>query len=221
VKLLCEACGRLSPAAGARVEGQRVYIRCGACGRESEVAVASAERPAPKVLSLQRVNDAVDLAAKAACSEDPFAVPADRCPKCIGERDPDALTCPRCGLVYVNYVPEELAPSSELAGAFRAAMEKWDERPAHDAVLGIAIRTGELSALGRLYRIRQAAAPLDPVARRGLDEVVRRASAGSEILQRPVPRNDGAPRWQKLAVLVVGLAVVFLMFVLLRQLMSA
>ncbi|HZA49202.1 MAG TPA: zinc ribbon domain-containing protein [Myxococcaceae bacterium] len=172
-------------------------------------------------MPLRPVGDAVELAAEAARSEDPFAVPADRCPKCIGERPPDALSCPRCGLAYINYVPEETAPSPQLATAFRTAMEKWDEVGRHDAALGTAMQTGELSALGRLYRIRQAAAPLDPVARRGLEEVLRRAAVGSDVL-RPTPRGEeSAPRWQKIAVMLVGLAVALLMFVLLRQLMSA
>lgn len=221
MKVLCDGCGRLSTAASARVAGGHAYIRCGACGRESELALASAEPAPPNVVPLRRVDDAVELAAGAVGSEDPLAVPPDRCPKCIGERAPDALACPRCGLVYVNYVPDELAPSTELAAAFRSAMEKWDELARHDAALGIATRTGELSALGRLYRIRQAAAPRDPVAQRGLDEVLRRASAGSEILQRPPLREGGAPRWQKVAVLVAGLVVVLLVFALLRQLVSA
>ena len=220
MKVLCDACGQLAPAAGVRVAGGRAYIRCGACGRESELAVANAEPVPPRVVPLRRVDDAVELAAEAARSEDPLAVPADRCPKCIAERASDALACPRCGLVYVNYVPEEIAPSSELAAAFRSAMEKWDESARHDAALAIATRTGELSALGRLYRIRQAAAPRDPVAQRGLDEVLRRASAGSELLQRPPPR-DVAPRWPKIAVLLVGLAVVSWVFALLRQLIRA
>lgn len=220
MKVVCEACGRVATVANARVAGGRAYIRCGACGHESALALTSEEPAPPKVVPLRRIDDAVNLAAEAARSDDPFAVPADRCPKCIGERAADALICPRCGLVYVNYVPEELAPSAELAAAFRSAMEKWDELARHDAALAIGMRTGELSALGRLYRIRQAAAPRDPVAQRGLDEVLRRASAGSEILQRQPPRGDSA-RWQKIAVLFVGVAVVVLMFVLLRQLMSA
>ena len=220
MKVLCEACGRLATAAGARVAAGRAYIRCGACGRESELALGDAQPAPPKVVPLRRVDDAVDLAAEAARSDEPFAVPADRCPKCIGERAPDALACPRCGLVYVNYVPEELAATPELAAAFRGAMERWDEVARHDAALGIALRTGELSALGRLYRIRQAAAPLDPVARRGIDEVVRCASVASEIVPRTTARDERAPRGRKIAILLVGVVVASLMFVLLRQLMN-
>ena len=221
MKILCEGCGRLVSAAGARVAGGRAYLRCGSCGAESEIALGGVEPVKPRVVPLRPVGDAVELAAEAARSADPFVVPADRCPKCIGERPPDALSCARCGLAYVNFVPEETAPSPQLTAAFRTAMEKWDEVARHDAVLGIAMQTGELSALGRLYRIRQAAAPLDPVARRGLEEVLRRASVGPDVLRPTPPRTEGAPRWQKLAVMIVGLAVVLLMFVLLRQLMGA
>lgn len=231
MKLWCDACGRPAPIAGARVMGGRVHLRCGTCGAEAEIDVAngskdlgemSPQRPAPKVVALRPVGDAVQLAAEAAARDDPFAVPSDRCPKCIGGRDPEALTCPHCGLVYVNYIPEATAPSAELAAAFRAAMQRWDDAGLHDAALASAARTGELSALGRLYRLRQASAPLDPVASRGIEEVLRRGAAAAAVLTRPSPRaSTPAPPWQKLAVLLVGLALVSLMFALLRQLMNA
>ena len=172
-----------------------------------------------KVVAIRAVTDAVRLAAEAAKAPDPFAVPEDRCPKCVAEKSPTSLACPHCGLVYVNYVPEETAPSSELATAFREAMERWDDTRLQDRALAIATRRGELVALGRLYRLRQAAAPLDPVAQRGRDEVLRRASAASEALrssQAAAPRSRFFQRGG-LIFLCLVLAVMFGMLV--RQLL--
>ena len=160
----------------------------------------------PRVVPLRpvAVGDAVRLAAEAARSSDPFAVPDDRCPKCVGQRPADALFCPHCGLAWANFRPEQVEFPDDLRAAFLHAMEQWDEPSRHEAVLALATRTGQLPALGRLYRLRLAAAPLDPVAERGRDEVLRRASAASEVL-RTLPRDTTAPKLARIAAVVLGL----------------
>lgn len=178
----------------------------------------AAPPPPPSRVSLRRVEDAVRLAQEAASDDDPFRVPDDRCPKCVGERPEGALSCRHCGLVYVNYRPEETAPSPELAAAFREALAAWDDPAKHEHVLALATRLGELPQVGRLYRLRLAAAPLDPMSQRGRDEVLRRAAAASEVLRSAEAKSSGTPGWQYALVGILGLGVALLAITVLRQL---
>ncbi len=233
VKILCPACEGMSRVQAFRVEGNRLFLTCARCGVESMVDVAesptlsapvapfspprvpspslapspvpSAPAEPPRVVPLRpvAVGDAVRLAADAARSPDPFAVPDDRCPKCVGPRPAAAHFCPHCGLAWANFRPEQVEFPDELRAAFLHAMAQWDEPSRHDAALALATRTGQLPALGRLYRLRLAAAPLDPVAQRGREEVLRRASAGSEVL-RTLPRDEASPRAARIAAVVLG-----------------
>ena len=131
-RFLCSSCERLAPVSAYRVSAGQLVLVCARCGAESTLetavadvtpsvpvavpAVTPAPAPAPpRVVPLRRVDDAAALAKDAAQAPDPFAVPADRCPKCIGPRAEEALSCPHCGLVYVNYRPEDVAPSEESA----------------------------------------------------------------------------------------------------------
>ncbi len=164
--------------------------------------------PPSRVVSLRPVTDAVQLAAAAAQSEDPFAVPEDHCPKCVGERPPDALFCPHCGLAWANFRPEQVEVPEELAKAFIHALAGWDEPERHEALLSLAARTGELPAVGRLYRLRWVAAPTDPIAQRGRDEVLRRAAATSEVL-RVQSRPPALPNLARWALIAVGLMALF------------
>ena len=107
MKVVCPACERIAAAASYREEDGTLWLRCTRCGAESALVVEAPERPtgplrtapaplpeppeppAPsRVLPLRpvAVSDAVRLAADAAASADPFAVPEDRCPKCIAAR---------------------------------------------------------------------------------------------------------------------------------------
>lgn len=174
---------------------------------------------APRVVSLRSVTDAVKLAADAAGSGDPFGVPEDRCPKCVGARPEHAETCPHCGLAYVNFRAEETLPSKDVAEAFRATMQHWDDPERHDAVLKLATQRGELSSVGRLYRLRLVAAPLDPIAQHGRDEVVRRASAAGEAMHQNV-RDDGdarTPAWQVALLVVMAIGLLVMVGVLISQ----
>lgn len=246
MKFLCPSCERIAPAAAFRTEHQTLWLRCARCGEENALELESQSampKPAPvavptnppppapvlpvepsapaspRVLPLRAVSDAVKLAAEAAQAANPFEVPADRCPKCIGARDPDALICPHCGLAFINFRPEESEPSPEVSAAFRRALEAWDVPERHEEVLTIATRRGELAAVGRLYRIRLVAAPLDPVAQRGRDEVLRRASASSDMLRTIDAREPRPPRWQYFAVAILGVGVLALLGVLLKQML--
>jgi hypothetical protein len=205
-RFACAACERLAPYCAFQHSGADLHLTCARCGADNVLErsapraeagaepqqaapAASAAAAGPRIVSLRPVDDAVGLARQAALAQDPFAIPEDRCPKCIGPRDAQALSCPGCGLVYVNHRAEFVAPSAELGQIMREALLRWDDDVAHRALLEWASARGELPQLGRFYRLRLAAAPHDPLAQRGRDEVLERAAAAS-----PLRPSDPAER---------------------------
>jgi hypothetical protein len=213
-----------------------LVMTCARCGQESRarpeealvaaVAQTQAEAfepsaPAPrsntaptlKVVTLRPSEDQVREAAALARSEDPFAVPAGFCPKCISVRKEGAESCASCGLMYANFDPDEQRVSETLRAAWLSVLERWDDRDAHDRLLSLAMGQGELAAAGRLYRIRLAQAPDDVYAQRGRDEVLRLATA-SQAAFKPTP----APATSKSQVVVgvilflLAMAMAFFIF---------
>jgi hypothetical protein len=196
----------VTAASAFRVEGEELHLRCGACGVESRVSITPRALAAPatatgmattadpaRVVHLRPVGeDPIKLAAEAALG-DPFQPPSDRCPKCVAPRPLDKPSCPQCGLVFANFVPEEQGVSEWLKDAWRALLLKWGEGPAHDALVSEATVRGELATLGRLYQIRLAAAPHDLVAQRGRNEVLRLAS----LVPSAAVEQGPARRWPR------------------------
>jgi hypothetical protein len=155
-------------------------------------------------------------AAALARSEDPFAVPAGFCPKCIAVRKEGVEACASCGLVYANFDPGEQQLSEPLRAAWLSVLERWDDRDAHDRLLSLAVGRGELAMAGRLYRIRLAQAPDDLYAQRGRDEVVRLATA-SPVGLAPTPAPASSGKAQLLAVLLFFLILLVVGLLIFRQ----
>jgi hypothetical protein len=214
MKYLCTACERLLELSRFRVEGGELVVQCERCGAESRATLGQAElsRAAnsaggrPNVLTLRPVltGEASDFT----------AVPGGYCPKCIALRVADSPSCAQCGLVYGNFRAEELSFSEELAAAWRALVPQWSQPEQHDAFLALALRSGELAAAGRLYRIRLVRDPEDALAQRGRDEVVRLALIPS------IHGLDGGPRARALVrrrvkLLALALVLLFVLGVLL------
>ncbi|MFP2962276.1 hypothetical protein ACLEPN_31970, partial [Myxococcus sp. 1LA] len=145
-----------------------------------------------------------------------FEPPPGVCSKCVGPRREEALSCPQCGLVYVNYLPGESPLSDVLADAWRKVAARWEDWDAHDRVMTLAVGRGELAMVGRLYRVRLAREPEDAVARRGRDEVVRRATLVVPSSMEPVETPSITGRLKKVAV-GVGFIVVLVLAVLVFQ----
>ncbi|WP_434384296.1 hypothetical protein [Melittangium boletus] len=160
--------------------------------------------PGPNLRVVRDSGSAPTVApAAAAGPEDPFMPPAGFCPKCIGTRKEGSAVCPHCGLDFSRFKPDELRPSPLVASTWLGVVELWETRSAHDKVLALASERGELPALGRLYRIRLARHPEDPIAQRGREEVVRLASAGSLLI-------PSAPPDKRMKMRMAGLGVAFL-----------
>ncbi|NVJ08066.1 hypothetical protein HUW63_22845 [Myxococcus sp. AM001] len=145
-----------------------------------------------------------------------FEPPPGVCPKCVAPWREEALSCPQCGLVYVNYQPEEQPLSDVLAEAWRTLVARWEDWDAHDRLMTLAVGRGELAMVGRLYRIRLAHVPDDAVARRGRDEVVRRATLGVPSSMDLAGTPDVSRRLKTLAA-GVGFIVVLVLAVLVFQ----
>ncbi len=202
ILFLCPACERLTAFADFRIEGDILVLRCGRCRVESRTqakdaapsaaiaAAPSASAPAPRKAALALIPTEPHLDA----GEEVLSVPEGHCPKCVAIRPPQASSCAACGLVFLNYKPEELEPSPALAEHFRQLLSHWDDVEEHDRVIQAALVQGDLAMLGRLYRIRLTRSPDDAFAARGRDEVLRLATASTGGLARG--ESDAVSRYR-------------------------
>ncbi|MBX7100649.1 MAG: hypothetical protein K1X89_23250, partial [Myxococcaceae bacterium] len=133
---------------------------------------------------------AIDAAAAAAGSGG-LAVPDGVCPKCVTPKRPGAGDCAACGLEFSRFDPATVAPAPWLAESWAGVLAAWGDPGGHEKLLGRAQQEGELPALARLYRLRLAAEPNDAIARRGCDEVVRRALLPSALASETQGKSTG------------------------------
>ncbi|MGZ3458987.1 MAG: hypothetical protein ACXU86_10845 [Archangium sp.] len=179
---------------------------------ESAPAPAASELAPSSGPPLRVVKDPAPAVSVA--SEDPFMPPPGFCPKCVGARKEGAVVCPFCGLEYARFRLDELRPSPVLSSTWLGVLEQWESKGAHDKVLALASEKGELAALGRLYRIRQARLPEDAMAKRGREEVLRLAAAGSGL-------THSAPPDRRAKLKVAGLALLFMLLLVAAVLIAA
>lgn len=213
-----------------RIEGTRLWVRCPKCAAEhgvesaaaplSSVAGAGSMTGSPKVslvssphasnvLTLRTAaTEAVQLAAGSL--ENPLAVPAGRCPKCLAKRGESQASCPQCGLVFERFNPATVEVPQWLLDGWTDLLRDWGNQARHERLRSDASQRGSLSHLGRLYRLRLTWFPDDPWAELGRTEIVRMAEAAvSAGLADAQPANFEDPR-PKARGLVVGGLVIFL-----------
>lgn len=172
-------------------------------GPRAIVLASSAE--ASNVVVLRAPTSAAVESARAFADADPFFVPADACPKCISKREERALACRTCGLVFANARPEELSPPPDLAAMWKDLLLDWGTEARHGAVQRLAMERDQLPELGRLYRLRLAHMPDDPIAQRGRDDVF--AAASSVMMPRVAGEPARAPAAVQVFIGVVAVAV--------------
>lgn len=231
MKYLCDACERLVEARVFRLEAGALVLACPTCGQESRTGPAPAlpaEPPRPQLASTQAGSNVVELRAtnqgsieraRTIAAEAPFAVPEGRCPKCVSPRPPGDKSCKSCGADFSLLSPDMLMPSQWLQDGWVSLLGRWGELDQHDALVVAALGKGELPALGRLYRLYLARVPDDPLARRGREEVVRRASVPGLTTAAP-EKKDQQPAWLVGLVAAMGLAVLVMVFLLIRALLE-
>lgn len=217
MKFLCPSCERLADASRFRVQGGTLVLTCEKCGADNATDIPSAAESSAPTAVVVPFRPAVAPAPplQPAMPEDPLAVPDGYCPKCIASRQPDALACGQCGLVFANFRAEEHLPSPVLVSRWEQLLEHWGHVESHDAFLHDVSVIGELAAAGRLYRIRLARSPGDPMAERGRDEVIRRATAAATLVAGSLPKPQAGLKWKAaVAALLGGVALGALIFFL-------
>jgi len=229
VKLLCDACERLGEAASLRVASGQVLATCGRCGAEGSLGmVAGAEvdvevagevaAEAPPAAVTLPVAASAPATPPAPAGEDPYAVPAGRCPKCVAVRPAGAVYCAQCGLAYARFVPAEHALRPGLDRAFRELLKRWEDPAAHDKLLARAQAEEALPQVARLYQIRLARNEGDAMAARGREELLRRVTVFAAAAVKPAGQAPAAGGNRK--VLWVGLAGALGLLLLLLQVMA-
>jgi hypothetical protein len=111
-----------------------------------------------------------------------------------------------------------LMPGQWMQDGWTGLLQSWGELDQHDALVVAALGKGELPALGRLYRLYLARVPEDPLARRGREEVVRRASVPG--LTPPSAAKPDQPTWLVALVGVLAVSVLLAVIFLIRALLE-
>jgi hypothetical protein len=244
VKLLCDACERLSEAASLRVASGQVFARCGRCGAEGSLGALDGELevsvevplaevvaavPTPAAMApttpppraeaapLLLVQRAAPGAAPAAAEEDPYEVPAGRCPKCVAVRPAAAVNCAQCGLAYARFVPADHRLRAGLDRAWRELLKRWEDPAAHDKLLARAQAEEALPQVARMYQIRLARNEADAMALRAREELLRRVTVSASAAVKP---PGGAPAGRSRKRLWMGLAGGLGLLLLVLQLLS-
>ncbi|MBL8940671.1 MAG: hypothetical protein JNM69_39365 [Archangium sp.] len=186
-------------------------------GPRALVLASSAE--ASNVVMLRAPTAAAVESARAFAESDPFLVPDGLCPKCISKRDGSAA-CPTCGLSFDRVQLEALMPPPDLAAMWKELLREWGDDARHSAVRRLASERNQLPDLARLYRLRLAAMPEDPIAQRGRDDVFTMASSVM-LMPRGDPKDRAqAPALVKIVVGGIALAVTFGALIAMFRLLS-
>lgn len=240
MKFLCPKCERLVDLTNFKLEGSTLVVTCSACGNAAKVAAPSVpamvsppapvvERPplqlqsfgASNVVALRNPGtDAIAAAAEAA-TKGPFEVPAGRCPKCVAPKPPTGIACPQCGLVFDQFSPENVALEVWLGKAWIELLKDWGNEQRHAEIRARAQAELALASVGRLYRLRLAAQPEDPIAQRGRDEVLRMALVPGAKLETPSAAPTALdPKWKYVFVAFLLVASLIALAVMARAMLS-
>ncbi|HEX4621422.1 MAG TPA: hypothetical protein VH208_07630, partial [Myxococcaceae bacterium] len=143
---------------------------------------------------------------------DPYSPAPGYCARCIAPVR-SGVSCSACGSLYSLPAPASVLPSLHLRRTWQKLVAHWEDPPGHARAMQLAQSRGELSALGRLYRIWLTYFQDDPTAIHGRDEVVRLASIPiivATTVQKPAVgtrRRSLGPTAAILATLAVAVMV--------------
>ncbi len=221
MKFLCPHCERLAEPAHFALDGGALVLTCARCGADARAEPAglgpttSSPTPAPaappspaaahrapvglvsapgasNVISLRTsTTAAAQDAARQSAEGRAFAIPEGACPKCLAQRTGGADSCGQCGLVFALANQAALAPPEWLATAWVALLDDWSQEPAHERLRKEAMLRESLIPLARLYRLRLAWMPEDPVAQRGRDELLKLAASPVSFTAGAGPDGGG------------------------------
>lgn len=178
------------------------------------VSLASTPGASNVVVLRTAGHEAVQKAA-AAADEGPFTVPDGVCPRCLATRPADRESCAHCGIDFARFEEASVLPPAWLREAWVELLRDWGDEKLHAQLRRKAQQADALPSIGRLYRIRQAWVPEDPVAEEGRADILRLAAMS--IAFRPPQETDA--RRRKLVVLVgVVMCAAFLLYLVVQVL---
>lgn len=172
------------------------------------VSLASTPGASNVVVLRTAGHEAVQKAA-AAADEGPFTVPDGVCPKCLATRAADRETCPHCGIDFARFEEASVLPPTWLREAWVELLRDWGNEKLHAQLRRKAQQADVLPSIGRLYRIRQAWVPEDPIAEEGRADILRLAAMS--ISFRP-SQEDTAQKRKWIVIGAVAMCAVFLLY---------
>ncbi len=227
MKYVCDRCERLVVLGQFQAVDGVLELTCSACGAKSfsgtrtstavepSFPAPSPSTSSPRLVSAPGASNVVSLRplqtefvadAAAAANADPFTAPTGFCPRCVTPRAESAAACPACGLLFANAV-NLTPPPAWLPEAWKQLLRSWGDERAHTLIRTRALETSGLADVGRLYRVRLAARPDDPIAAHGRDEVLRLALLPAPNTAAVSPEDTPqSRRWQ---LFFAGLFVLF------------
>jgi hypothetical protein len=224
----CQQVTRVEPAASLEVRPASVAPPEGPSGPPTPSAAVALRLPEPapsrppsqpprvllqsspeasNVVTLRTVTVEAVERARLAADTNPFAVPSGRCPKCLAPRE--GAACSQCGAHFDLFDEALVAPPEWLSAAWVELLRDWGSPLRHEALQAQARQEDALTPLGRLYRLRLAAEPQDPIAEKGRADVVRLAAAQMSLQGQARGLTGPRGRGVKVA-LTVAVAVALL-----------
>jgi hypothetical protein len=121
------------------------------------------------------------------------------CPKCGKKRQPEAESCPRCGLVFalwkVESTPALVPLDSRGMELWQVAQGHWSESARHEEFLKHCLQNSTLAAAGRLYRERLDDDPKDAVAAQMQAQILSKAALTLSLNKSPAREPVTRSRW--------------------------
>lgn len=207
----CPRCDFTGELGGLSLSGGLVMGTCGSCRHPFEVGARAEPRRGLRLVTPLEMR-AVNVLTPGA---NPFAAPGTCCPKCAAQKK-SLLNCVACGADFAKLEVLSLQPPRWLREMWGMVWTNWDDMVAHESMLGEAIKRDALPALARLYRVRLAWSPREPMAEACLKEVARRAALplAAHIPEDLSPRRRRAFMWSGLT---MGSALVMLLLSVLES----
>lgn len=208
----CPRCSVTAPPVNLSLSGGSVVAQCGSCRHHFEVGTRAAPRRNLRLvtpLDMPAVNAMTPGA-------NPFSPPGTCCPKCAAQKR-SLLNCVNCGADFGKLEVMSLQPPRWLREMWGMVWGMWDDVTAHESMLNEAVKRDALPALARLYRVRLAWSPKEPMAEACLKEVARRAALplAQAVHEDTTPRRRRALLW---ASVTMGSMLVMLLTSVLKSL---
>lgn len=214
MKVQCARCKEVVALGGFRLLGDAIELTCPECGESYRVGSEKGEVMEDREAEIGEGQ-----------GQGQGQVPGMECPKC-GVEQPEAEACRACGLKrekFAEYAAAEVEEPVQVAAAWSACRERWQEQEVHDQFLDAVAAAQAFGPAARHYREVLRERPADERARRGLARVTRMAEAtlmGAASARRGAGAPAGPEPYKNVVLLLLAmvlLAGVFGIYALFRS----